>query len=390
MACHINQPNVVNYSNSANVSIMSSVTGVSEMALLTPDDPELSYQRRTDDNKKSIAWGQLKLMISEIWFLTNYYQKSNVQNPIVVYAGAADGRHIRYLSEFFFPEIEFHLYDSRPFRVKASDKIHLYHRYFEDTDTLRWSAHQREHGNIFLISDIRTADYRIMNNAQNERAVDEDNRKQERWYRAIKPVAALLKFRPHYAYPFLPKSYRYLKGTLFKQPWAPQTSTETRLVPITGGNIGKNNETDDVGDIIDYDVEKYGNQMFYHNTILRETKKFLNPLDGSESPIAAPELMNDFDSVVHISVLREYLYVRTGSVPDPKDVIALSQSLIDMLTEHLSPEHKFTLSALRQGISHPGNSKPIRSVSQLTVLRRMKHHQSGAGPETGGDIDEDE
>jgi hypothetical protein len=332
---------------------------MTDIFFLQDDDPQTEYYRRTCDDKKGVAWGQLKLMISEVWFLTEYWLKSKrrSENPIIVYAGAADGRHIGLLSSQFFPEAEFHLYDSRPFKVKASEKVHLYHRYFEMVDAQRWADHQKRHGNVYLISDIRTADYKIMEERQNEAAIDSDNHKQQEWHQTINPVASLLKFRPHYAYPFLPKTYRYLKGKLFKQAWAPQTSTECRLVP------------DPSNEEIDYDVEKYGNQMFHHNTVIREKHTFPNPFDGTSNPIDPPNLINDFDSTSHIIVLKEYLSTRTGKSVKSEEVLHLSRCLLCSLTEHLSPEDKFTLAQLRNGIIVPGSSKPIRSVSQLMTAR---------------------
>ena len=57
-------------------------------------------------------WGQRKLLFSEIEFLTLYGHLAKT----VVYAGAAPGTHINYLSKELFPEHKWVLVDPAPFR----------------------------------------------------------------------------------------------------------------------------------------------------------------------------------------------------------------------------------------------------------------------------------
>lgn len=37
---------------------------------LSMNDPEIPYRRRKNEEKKSVAWGQRKLLLGEIQFLT--------------------------------------------------------------------------------------------------------------------------------------------------------------------------------------------------------------------------------------------------------------------------------------------------------------------------------
>src|SRR5437868_821867 len=62
-------------------------------------------------------WGQRKLLLSEIEFLTIYWNAQEIPDPIVVYVGAAHGNHIPLLSEMF-PSFEFHLYDPAKFNIE--------------------------------------------------------------------------------------------------------------------------------------------------------------------------------------------------------------------------------------------------------------------------------
>ena len=261
----------------------------SDMFIL-PQSPSLAYHRRHDQEKLSVHCGQRKLLLSEIQFLTRFWDPQSIPNPLVVYAGAAPGIHIPFLSSLL-PQITFHLYDPAHFALRPSSKIQLFQRIFRDSDAKKY---HKNNSILFFISDIRTADHHTMSESENEFAVDDDMRKQQKWYNIMQPQAALLKFRLPYAYPTVPRDYSYLSGYLFKQVWAPQTTTEIRLVPFNSSEIS-------------YDIEKFGNQMFYHNTILRERTSFLNPLTQTLTPCDPPELLNDFDSVAELSILTDYL-----------------------------------------------------------------------------------
>jgi hypothetical protein len=91
---------------------------------------------------------------------------NNKDKPIVVYAGAAPGNHIPILSDLF-PEIEFHLYDPAPFKINPSNKIKIYNQYFLDKDALDW----KNKDNVYFISDIRTSDYHVKTEEENEDAI---------------------------------------------------------------------------------------------------------------------------------------------------------------------------------------------------------------------------
>ena len=130
-----------------------------EDLFLNPNDPEMAYRRRKDENKGSIAWGQRKLFLVLIQFLSLFWDPKKVSKPVVVYAGAAPGTNIGIVSQLF-PEIVFHLYDPAPFKVKSNPHIHLYQQYFTNEDAKQWSGRD----DVYFISDIRTADYEKTNN----------------------------------------------------------------------------------------------------------------------------------------------------------------------------------------------------------------------------------
>jgi hypothetical protein len=324
-------------------------------------DPELPYRRRKDEEKTSIAWGQRKLLLTLVQFLTLFWDTKKVEKPIVVYAGAAPGTNIRIVS-MLFPEVEFHLYDPSPFKIKSGGKINTYQQYFTDKDAKKWA----NRNDVYFVSDIRTADYmKAKNLDENERQIMQDMEMQMKWYQIIKPVHGHLKFRPPYTGGDRPERINYLYGFVFKQPYAPQTTTETRLVPI-----GQ--------DIVSWSAQKYQDQMFHHNVIIREQYKYQNPFTQDDSPIDSPELMTDWDSRTEAQIWTDYLAKRSGKV-DKKSVVALSRLITKKLTE--KSKYKDTLHLLRskpQAIKQR-NIKPSRDDLGNTMAEGWKRKQPRIG-----------
>lgn len=207
--------------------------------------PESEYQRRNQEKKTVLHRGQLKLLLSEIEFLTEYSKK----NDILVYVGAAPGRHIDYLTKLF-PDLAFHLYDPAPFHhtLYKNKQCILYACCFEDQHCYQYI---KQSSNVLLISDLRTGDFLEDDHATVEKHICDNMTSQRRWYDTIQPREAMLKFR----LPWDSTESEYLNGTLHFQCFAGATSTETRLIVKAGTKI--------------YDHKKYQDQMFYFNTVSR-------------------------------------------------------------------------------------------------------------------------
>ncbi|CAK7994782.1 Cap-specific mRNA (nucleoside-2-O-)-methyltransferase [uncultured virus] len=289
--------------------------------LLTDSSPVAKYQRRKDQKKKALHWGQRKLLLSEIEFFSLYWNQQEIETPICVYAGAAEGLHINILVQLF-PAIRFELYDPRRFAIKETNRVKIHREYFTN-EIARSYAHRND---VFFISDIRTTNYNeILDQAMKEYGIvekDESNdpigppdlvtkvktrvtslinegvmndmRKQAEWVKILNPVHALLKFRPRWPIMDQPDSHydQYLAGDIYLQPWAPATSTETRLKPIRNseGNYYE----------IQWDNIKYEGQCYYHNSVRRENYYPNIYCDD-------PELLDDYDSAAEGKILEIYL-----------------------------------------------------------------------------------
>jgi cap2 methyltransferase len=255
--------------------------------------------------------------MTEISFIVNFVYKHDMPEYVIVYAGAAPGTHITALTEMF-PAIKFHLYDPRPFEITESENIKLYNQLFLDTDAESWKGK-----NVFFISDIRTGAENIKLKIQEgniafERSIVKDMEMQKMWVEIIDPVESHLKFR--LPYPDILPEYtaktKYLYGYVFKQAWAPQSSTEGRLVPIRKeGKFA----------LRDYDNKDYEEKMFHHNSVVRETVQFLEPVNNTKC-IVSSELGQDYDCTSEMFTLKQYLELM-GYVPSILSVSRLSEKI---------------------------------------------------------------
>lgn len=222
--------------------------------------PELEY-RRTQNNglRSTIHNGQRKLLMTELYFLSKYYNEfKDDENVVMIYAGSAPGTHIQYLSELF-PQIQFILVDPNNFTVKETPKIKIYQEYFTNelahTFKIEFSNYT-----ILFCSDIRRSDPDFMDNQRVEEVVKEDMQMQVNWAKILCSKLNIVKFRLPYSH-YIRQGDNdkdiYPEGEILIQPWAPLTSSETRLIFKYDAPL------------IEYNSLKYENQMFWHNRIGR-------------------------------------------------------------------------------------------------------------------------
>ena len=335
---------------------------------LSPDSPTINYKSKRGADVKATAWGQRKLGITLIQFLTLYWNPLEVSNPIVIYAGAAVGKNIA-MAIMLFPEFEWHLYDPHDFeldisaiidlmkerdpkldevnaRLKLQNKVKIF------TGTVGWftdevaKSYAKTHaGRIFFLSDIRSVTLEVTPD-EFERGVWRDMTAQSNWHKIMKPVKSQLKFR----LPYTTSSgdligddrrvIKYLKGTVFKQPYAKPTSTETRLVP------------DDDTSEVDWNFKIYESAMFYHNTVMRTMFTYLNPLfkpmsPESMKPVYPPELLNDYDSMTETYIWILYLRKRGQEAKINTETIASLNRRLTTLINWGNPKGK-TMADLRK------------------------------------------
>ena len=216
-------------------------------------DQSIKYQSGIRPNN-ILHIGQLKLMLSELEFLTDYYHKSKLQS-LFIYVGSAPGNHMSFISDLF-PELKFLLIDPNELNVLFKDAdqfnkkyqdLFLYFKYqtskeskiinfynnekiektektkktaqtldfqkmievirdtnykfyiYEDLFTDEFSLADFSEFNLYFCSDIRTntgtTDFSSM---PNDLDILYNNAQQYFWIKNLKPSYSLLKFRCPY------------------------------------------------------------------------------------------------------------------------------------------------------------------------------------------------
>lgn len=336
------------------------------------ESPRTPYQRRQGEAKTTDHWGQRKLLFSEIEFLNLYSNKrpyvNNVATTTVIYAGAAPGTHINFLSSLF-PEINWILVDPASFKAHETSKIEIIEDFFTDEMAKKYSLLRKdaekegeENSHVVLfISDIRSVT-RDMKESEKEKRVVEDMKMQERWFRLMNANAAMFKF----CLPYTKGTTTYLKGKLFLPVWGGRTTTETRLV-VEGidNNNGKNIET------MEYDHTVYESLMFHFNTVTRTTY-FEHNIDLQKGE----GLCHCFDCNSEILILREYILRKRGGNKKREDLNEeekrkLDDEVIDM-SKMIS--RKITISGKRTLSLESAKSFDSKRIGQ-TFQKEFRRNQ---------------
>ena len=253
---------------------VTSRTDISFTRRLHWDAPRVEY--RDDQSAKGTHWGQRKLLMSEIEFLTRHGSRSQ----IVVYAGAAPGVHMRALQELFEDHV-FVLVDPAPFSVDESHSVSLIKEPFTDELATQFAA--MFGGDMLFISDIRSSGFVADGAEKHEQSIRKDMQDQMRWHSIMKPVKSMLKFR----LPFESGSTVYLDGDIMLPVWGPVGTAECRL--IADRNAG----------VVAYDHTRHEQQMFHFNTVAR--------IGLYNHDIKGEGIDHCFDCMSEIHILKTYL-----------------------------------------------------------------------------------
>lgn len=288
---------------------------------LSDFDQSLPYYPNQKIPKKSLHIGQRKLFLNEVQFCTNFIGD---RPAIVVYAGAAPSNKGAFMASLF-PNIKFIFVDPNKFVIISSGYPNIKIKHWSNFKQSLGKAEAfsiiqditNTNYNINIINDIMTEDlseairahidecYFISDIRTNQTEAEAypdaadilwNNAQQLNWISIMKPIQSMLKFRhPFYAehddivkrvfaaepmksdfakakkngIDFIAnyingKQLTYFSGDMYLQPWAPISSTESRLV--TDGKTFHNYGA----------ITEYENKYFWYNNICRNYIKFEN------------------------------------------------------------------------------------------------------------------
>jgi hypothetical protein len=288
---------------------------------ITDKSPRAPYKRRRSEFKTTNHWGQRKLLLSEIEFLTLFYKsdiyKANTNKSVyVVYAGAAPGIHIKYLAKLF-PRVHFELYDPREFSRILENHTHIkMHRaLFLEEDAESWSSKTHPDSHMLLVSDIRTASPYTMSMEESEEHIASDNALQKSWWEKMRPAMAMFKFR----LPWDDASTLYPSGDIHLGVFVGPTSSETRLIINSPDAPMKS-----------YDNAKYEGQLFRFNSVER-----LRPYENILFDVPSEQkdgLDNRYDSAAEIHIIQSYLEHFTRPRDIREEIIKVSKIISKVLS----------------------------------------------------------
>jgi hypothetical protein len=205
---------------------------------------ELTYQKP----KTVVHWGQLKLLLETLFFLIKKI-KPDEKEVTIIYAGSARGDNILTLSTMF-PNIRWYLIDPRPHNKLLHNhpqvKEIITAFFTDETALLFYNKFKNRNNTLLFISDIRVS--------TDDKSVLLDQQNQANWHKIIKPEYSYFKFRCGYE---TEKKYKYYKGDIYIQPYAPTSSTESRIL------FPK--ELEDA----EYDIDEYQGKFVYFNRVIR-------------------------------------------------------------------------------------------------------------------------
>ena len=272
--------------------------------VITTDSPIREYSREAQE-WAPLHVGQMKLLISEIEFLTPFYGRSFV----VVYAGAAPGVHMPILAGMF-PTMHFLLIDPVPSMIENGDYINVTILQEPMTDALAHHIVRDHQRNILFISDVRVGSQDPYEpEAIHQARVQRDMEAQRVWLQILRPRMSILKFR-------LPWNQGngvtyYPAGFVYLPVYGKQFTHEARLVV--------DRDTHD----IPYDHRRYEGQMAHFNQVNRpalypsraSTRARLGLEHAQGVDEASQDVYRCYDCTAFQAILGEYL-LKTGQL-DP-------------------------------------------------------------------------
>ena len=232
----------------------------------------------------------LKQFLTELFFLTYFWDPSDVENPLVVIVGSGSGKHYQLLSQLF-PMVEFHLYDYVEFEIEGNENI--------ITSNAPFDPSEYENQKVYFISHIKSDD-RV-----------NDMKLQEEWISNLNLVKSMIRYDVNYV--------EYFDGYYLIPPWD-NYSYELYLIPTN--NLIKRK----------LDLKIIQRKLWYHYHIVVEYHNYLNIFTNDWTPYNQEKLINTrWDDTWTMSILRDYLVKMSGD-----DSLDQANSLLQLIQDELS------------------------------------------------------
>lgn len=271
----------------------------------------------------------LRLLLSEILYITRYVDYENDKIIKIIYIGAAPGFHLVKLMKMF-PFIKFDLYDDQEihqdlerYLLENENQVNMYREKFTLETCSRYEDSIED---IYLITDFKDVKFmsdpifsedkeynEIKKKFQQEKEASylEDMNLQKEICKKLEPHNAFLRFRPPHFYKDTtpePAIFEYFNGIVYLMIFNDYKSIESRIVV-----------TDYVNDKFKWNYKNFQYRLNYFNSEIRESL-LVNPFTNDSAPLPN-QLGNKFETVMMIQILIEYFKTIGYENPRVNDII---------------------------------------------------------------------
>lgn len=230
---------------------------------------------RPTKNITTENWGQRKLLLTEIEFLTEYARNGKY---LVIYIGDSQGLYINYLSDLF-PDVDFVLIGMKKIDCKKTSRIQIRSGALID----KWiNMYSKSRENLLLICDVHTfGPLKDM-----EEYIQQDLENQIHWHSKLKPIASLLTFR----FSRNKAMTKFLQGDIISSPWTSRQASHCRFIVLRDAQL------------TNYDNKRLLSALSYFQNVTR-TKYYEHDIDDLNSE----GLDHCYDCCTEIYILHQYL-----------------------------------------------------------------------------------
>ena len=294
----------------------ASLTFNDQDLLLIPTDPTAA----TFIPAPNVVWNDRSLVLAMIDFMNKYGDTKKYPVPLIV----VDGIHnitdrVTSLWQSFYPHAYFYIYSPGNQVKNQSKTMNVYNKNIAAADIKQWHSFQQQRKSVFFFSALPTS-------SDNWMDIQKQLLNQQQICAGISPEKCSLEFKISMG--SMPISFNYPQQYLTKYVWG-----SSNKVRILAGNK-----------ITPIDLTKLKQQLAYFNNT-KSTLEYVNPFTGDKTPVAAPNLLNDWNSMAETMILSDFFKNKNTAYNAPA-----IKTYSDFISGNLSPVKKETLFNLRTAI----------------------------------------
>jgi len=187
----------------------------------------VNYELTAPKPKTIVHWGQLKMFLVTLLFLLKKVNP-NEKEVHVIYPGSGRGPINLLIILDMFPNTKWYLIDPEDLLPKIKSKLTNHKQIIEIRQEFFTDEIAKEYYEKFKNRDFPLLFFSDIRLTTDDEAILEDNDSNITWHKIIQPDYSYFKFRIDYEGDS--NLYKYYKGDIYVQAYAPSSSTESRIL----------------------------------------------------------------------------------------------------------------------------------------------------------------